>query len=409
MYAVLSEAIKYRLLLELKGYWANHPKYKDSLVPNIQGKYRFTERPQQAIVLKNTSANPLQFSADHYIGTVISYCGLFKYFGKNGTSIEWIQEDKRAIQRNLGIFPSAPGVYYIEVRKELYDFRGVEDLYLVFYVDSLLEKIDQRPTKTSPLIYTLSTGAFHPGSLRLYEMPGNIDMFEGVNYSADPETGIITLVRPLPPSCYLSVDYRYTGPSTGPFPVEENGSNSEAIPGVVLAFGRRAYEGDIMGVVVSERRQESSREYGGKWELSVDLDIIARDVNAQGEINDATLMFCHTELRDRLSYEGIEITAVSGGGESEDVYDETADDYTFMSSISLSISTDWAMFLPLGASVSRILPNTLEESQLMAGLTDDQLYEHGAPSGIHLAHSLGLVAIRDPFFLNRSKSFEMIR
>lgn len=409
MYSVLSEALKYRLILELKGYWATHPKYKDSLVPNIQGKYAFEERPQQAIILKNTSANPIQFSADHFQGTVISYCTLMKFFGKNGTSIEWIKEDQRAIQRNSGTFPSSPGVYYIEVRKETVDFRGQPAPYLVFYVDTLLEVIDERPTKTSPTTYTLSHGAFHPGSIRLYEMPGNIDLYEGVNYSADPLTGIITLVRPLPAKCSLSADYRYVGPTSGPFNIEENGSNSSAIPGVVLAFGRRAYEGDVMVVVVSDRRQESCQEFGGKWEMSVDIDIMARDVNAQGEISDATLMFVYTILRDRLSFEGIEITAVSSGGEAEEIYDETGDDYTFTSSLSLTISTDWAIHVPLGRGITRVLPNTVEESIVTAGLSDDQLYSHGAPTGIHLAQSLGLVAIRDPYFRDRTKSFEMIR
>lgn len=405
----LSEAIKYRLILELKQYWSTHPKYKDSLVPNIQGKYSFEERPQQAIILKGSSASPIQFSADHFQGTVISYCTLMRFFGTNGTSIEWIREDARAIQRNGGIFPSPPGVYYVEIRTEDVDFRGEVAPYLVFYIDALLEVVDERPTKTSPTTYTLSHGSYHPGSLRLFEMPGNLDLYEGVNYSADPLTGVITLVRPLPPRCTLSVDYRYEGPSSGPFNVEENGSNSTAIPGVVLAFGRRAYDGDIMAVVVSRLRQDSAQEFGGKWELSVDLDITARDVNAQGEIADATLMFCHTLLRDRLSYEGIEITAASSGGESEEAYDETGDDYSFTSSISLTISTDWAIHVPLSRSVSRIIPNTVEQSMVIAGMTDDQLYTHGAPTGIHLAQSLGLVAIRDPHFRDRTQAFEMIR
>ena len=82
---------------------------------------------------------------------------------------------------------------------------------------------------------------------------------------------------------------------------------------MVLAFGRRAYDGDIMAVVVTERREDVAKEFGGRWEMSMDMDIMARDVYAQGEITDRTLMYLYTEARERLSTEGIEITSVSMG------------------------------------------------------------------------------------------------
>ena len=404
--------MKVRLIQELRNFWAQDPKYKDTLTPNIQGKFSFQERPQQGIVLKVGSQNPQKFSADNFLGVVVSYCHLTKAFGKPGTSIEWIEEDGLAIQRNGGVFPSPPGVYYIEVRKEIYTWKGVPGEYLVFFVDPLLSVIDERPAQDplDPRTYTLSQGKFQPGSLNLYEMPGNLPLYEGVNYQADPETGVITLIEPLPKKTFLSADYYYPGQSSGPFPVQENGADNKAIPGVVLAFGRRGVEGDVMAVVIGERREGNSREYGGKFEVSVEMDIIARDVYSQNEIADRTLMYLNSELRDRLSFEGFEIDSVSFGGESEEVYDETGDDYFYNGSISLTLLTDWAIRVPFCSSISRVLPgSTVLEDQVNSALSDEQLIQTGFAGGLKYADKLGLQQVQDPWFKNRSNSYELIR
>ena len=409
MFANLTEALKRRMIQEVRYFWSKDPQYKDSLVPNIQGRYSFEERPQQAIIMKGQSASPFQLSADHFQGTIVSYCYLTKVYGQQGTSIEWVREIGTAIRANGGAFPSPPGVYYIEVRAEEVDVRGVPEERLVFYVDPLLEVIDQRATMLTPLLYEVAAQSFHPGSLRVYEMPGNILYYDGVNYTADPTTGQITLAKPLANGTYLSVDYRYAGTSTGPFPLPENGADVNAIPGVVLAFGRRAYAGDIMAVVVGDRREEVAKEFGGRWEMSLDFDIMARDLYAQGEITDRTLMFLYTEARDRLSTEGIEITQASMGGEAEEVYDENGDDYFYTASISLSVMTDWAIHVPIGRTLTRVETNTVSETEMVSGLTDDQLVEMGSPTGLQYTADLGLRDIRDPWFRDRTKTYDLIR
>lgn len=409
MFANLTEALKRRMIQEIRQYWAQDPKYRDSLVPNIQGKFSFRERPQQAIILKSQSASPLQLAADHYQGAVVSFCYLTRVYGQRGTSIEWVRENAVAIQKNNGTFPSAPGVYYIEVRSEVIDVRGVPKEKLVFYVDPLLEVIDERATMLEPLLYEVSAGSFHPGSLRVYEMPGSIPYYDNVNYTADPTTGRIKLESPLAANTYLSVDYRYAGTSSGPFPLPENGAVVEAIPGVVLAFGRRAYDGDIMAVVVGDRRETVAKEYGGRWEMNIDFDIMARDVYAQGEITDRTLMYLYTEARDRLSTEGIEITMVSMGGEAEEIYDETGDDYFYTANISMTVMTDWAIHVPAGRTLIRAEANTVSETEMVAGLTDDQLIEMGSPTGLHYSDTLNLIEIRDPYYRDRTNTYDLIR
>lgn len=415
MFANLTEAMKRRLLLELRRFWSFDPKYRDTLVDNIQGKYAFSERPQVGIILKGSSANPMQLSADNFQGTVVSYCHLAKVYGKPGLSVEWVREDSRAIQKNGGVFPSPRGIYFLEVRLE---DAGVVDPtcptpmngeQLVFYVDPLLDVVDEQPARMSALVYELSAGQFYDGSLRLYLMPGNVPLTLGRDYTADPATGVITLARTLPSSDFLSADYRYAGESVGPFPVPQDGSNNTAIPGVVLAFGRRVEDGDIMLVVVGDVREPSAREYGGRWEMSFDLDIMARDTAAQQEITDRTLMFFHAVARNRLSEEGIEITQISMGGEAEEVYDETGDDYYFTASLSLTILTDWCLHVPLDHAFARIIPVALASEQALTGLTDDQIAVSGSPTGLHVVQDLRFLNPTDPFFRDRTRDYELIR
>lgn len=408
MFANLTEAVKRRILQELREFWSTDPNYRDSLVPNIQGRYSFRERPQQAIILKGASATAQILSADHYQGMVVSYCNLTGLLGKNNTSIEWVREDSLAIQRNNGVFPSLPGIYYIEVRRETYG-DPTPGVQFVFYVDPLIEVLDERPLVINPRLVEVAHGRFHPGSLRVYEMPGNILQYAGINYDADPVTGQITFAKPAASKTFYSVDYRYAGESTGPFLITQNGSNNHAVPGVVLAFGRRVQDGDVMAVVIGRLREPCALEYGGRWELNLDMDIMTRDVLATGEVTDRTLMYLYTDLRSRLSGEGVEITQVSMGGEAEEAYDENADDYFYTASISMTILTDWSIHVPVNREVTRVLPGAVEGDQAVSGLSDDQLYATGSPSGLLVYQNMNLVHIRDPWFSNRDQDFEMIR
>ena len=409
MFVNLTEGIRRRLLMELRQFWSYNSKYRESLVPNIQGKYSFKERPQQAIILKNASATPMQLAADNFQGTVVSYCHLTKVFEQPGLAIEWVREDGRAIRANNGMFPSPAGVYYIEIKKEDASFRGVVGEHYVFYVDPLLEVRDESPVPIGPRLYEVSAGSFHTGSLRVFEMPGSLPMYDGINYVSDPATGQITLAKPVGPGNYLSVDYRYAAASTGPFLVGSNQSNNSAIPGVVLAFGRSIQEDDIMAVVVTEMREDAALEYGGRWEMSLDMDIMARDVHSQAEITDRTVMYLHGILRNNLSSEGIEITTVSMGGEAEEIYDETGDDYFYTASISVSLLTDWAIHVPMGASLSRVAMTTVDNAQALAGLSDEDLADSGSPTNLRLAQDLGLVSLSDPWFRDRTRNYDMIR
>jgi len=393
MYYFLTEAVKRRVILELRRYWSYHPKYPD-LPDHIQGKYSFRERPQQGIVVKTGSATRVDMSPDHYIGTVRSYVYLTRVSGYNGLAIEWVREDARAIQENNGRFPSAPGIYYIELTEDR-----------EFYVDSMLDVRNEAVSQTSPTEGQLQH-PFLPGTLLLYEMPAGYQLVEGVNYTANPATGAVTISRPLSNGQYLLADYRYQGPTSGPWEIYENRANNQAIPGVVLAFGRRNKKGDRMAVVVQPIRDAAALEYGGRWDLQVELNVMARDVYAQQEIADQSTVYLWGIARSRLSTEGLEMTDLSMGGESEEVYDENGDDYFYNSTITLTIQTEWKVYVPLVATLQQAIPLTPEQQAVAAGLDDDEVASY--ENNIRALADLGLEPMRDPFFTSKTSHFETV-
>jgi hypothetical protein len=372
MYFHMAEATRRRLIKELRAYWSLNPRYQD-LIDNIQGKYSFQERPQYGIIVKMGSASKVQFSADNLMGTIQSYVTLARIPGYSGLSVEWVREDAYAIQGNGGVFPSQAGVYYCEMS-------SADE----FYVDPLLDVRDERVTMTTNSEGILQGVPFSE-SLRLFEVPGGRLLQLGTDYSVDADGVTIYLAVPLANGQALSADYRVAGTTTGPWKVEAQAGLHKIIPGVVMVFGRNYVQGDRWAILVSSIREPAYMEYGGKWEIGVDIDIIARDVNSQAEIADQTAMFLWAILRPNVIDEGIDIQDVSMGGESEEIYDENGDDYFYNASISLTIQADWFLHVP-------ILPRILSYQEDIKGLPRE----------------LSLSPFRDPFFALKSEHFEKI-
>jgi hypothetical protein len=409
VYNRLTEAIKKRLILELRRFWSYDPNYRDELVKHIQGRYAFRERPQLGIIVKGGASSPVQLSADNFQGTISAYAYLQKVGNHPGLAVEWVTDDHRTIASiGGGIMPSPRGVYYIAIEQEEVDIGGQPQNRLVFYVDPLLEIVDETPMQMDALTWQLANTEVHPGSLRIYELPGNIKLYEGANYTVDYTTGEIILTEPLPGGVWLSADYRTPGVSTGPFLIRENHTNVKAIPGVVLAFGRRVEGGDRVSVVVQDRRSPVALEYGGRWELNFDLDVMARDVVAQGEICDKTMIYLWGVARNRLSEEGIEITTVNFSGEAEEIYDDNGDDYFYTGSISLTLQSDWAIHVPLGPTIERITPQTVAQATAAANLADDALVAE-EEGGLQVVEDINLLQSVDPFFRGRNRHYEVIK
>ncbi len=399
MYFQLTSALKRRLIAELRRYWQYHPKYPD-LVSNIQGKYRFDERPQYGITVKTTSGSRADFAADNFKGIIESFVYLAKYQNYPGVAIEWVREDAVSIQNNGGKFPSPPGVYFIELIEEDQ-----------FCVDPLLDVHGEIVTMSNDINGQLEHTPL-TGTVRLFEMPSAFMMKEDSDYTLmkDPlgkPTGEIILTRPLTGGRYLMADYRYPEESTGPYTIYPMQANNHAIPGVVLAFGNRNGKGDRMAVVVQETRCPASLVYGGQWDVSLEIEVISRDLEAQMEISDSTAIYIWGILRAGLSSEGIEITDLSLGGETEEAYDENGDDYFYNANLALTIRTDWEVYVPLNIYLARVAALTKEQAEQVLGLSEDQLIAF--QNNMHMVEQLGLELTQDPFFANRSNTYEVIK
>ena len=420
MYFSLTENIQRRFELELRRYWSYHPRFQN-LANHIQGKFSTRERVHEGIIIKNASGNQAHLSADNFQGTVHSYVMVARVEDRPGLAIEWVREDGRAIQRNNGVFPTAPGVYYVQIDQ-------VSDQldYFTFFIDPLLEVIDETVALANPTTGRLHAGKFLDGTLRLFQMPGNVPLIENVNYTTDPTNGAIFLMNPLPAGSYLSADYRWPAttpeespavrPNNEPWTGKPDHGLVEPLPGVVLAFGRRIEPGDTMAVVVYRDRCLSALEYGGKWDLNLDFEVVARDPITQRSVLDQTVSYVWGVLRPRLSTEGIEVQGVSLGGETEEVYDDVGDDYFFTASFSVSLQTDWSMHVPIGAFITRVSEGALGSNGLLltreqlAALTPEELQQVQSSVQMYLNSTTGLnlQSYQDPFYRPGAFTFERL-
>jgi len=399
VYYQLTRALKRRFIHELRRYWQYHPFYPE-LTDNIQGKYSFQERPQESVVVRASGGSRFDLSADNYVGIVESYIHLAKVANHPGLAIEWVREDARAIQENNGRFPSPPGIYYLEL---------VEDNE--FVVTPLYDVYNEQVMLVDAQTAQLQV-AFSDGSLRLYEMPSGILLYEDINYTATKDaqgnpTGEILLVQAPPTGRYLVADYRYAGTTSDPHTIYQEFANNQAIPGAVLAFGRRNKKGDQMAIVVDSQRVQAASEYGGRFDISLEFEITARDPDAQEDIIDQMVIYIWGILRPRLSNEGLEITDLSMGGEGEEVYDEAGDDYFYTANFSVTVQTEWSVYVPLNVFLRQVAPWTNALSKRAAAMTDEQAAL--LQSDLEMKQSLGLEYVRDAFYVNRPNSFPMIK
>lgn len=349
MYYYLLNTLKGRLIEELQDSFSRHPVYS-KIVPYIQNRYSFKERPQFGIVVKGASGNKVALSANNFVGTLKSYT-MLAYHKQPVFPLEWVREDLAAIQVNGDRPASLPGVYYLEILKAtdkpqvpgsfvLYPLYTVEDEGVIRFQSGL--------EKTALLQHKPSEGTLRLWLNRKYLLE------EGKDYTFNPDNLKVTFQGSYRRGAVVTADYRYAGEPVGPHDYFWNTANHTALPGVILAFGKRAAEGDVVAVVVQKDRGPAAEVYGGKHEFSFDLDVIAQDPAQAEEIADLVMMFLWGEKKPVLEFEGIEILDVSLGGEGEETYDETADLFMYTASISVQCRADWEIHVPLPLTFSKV-------------------------------------------------------
>lgn len=307
-------------------------------------------------MVKGSSANKIALSADNFVGSVMSHV-MLAYVGAPAYPLEWVKEDLGCVKANGDRMPVPPGVYYLEVL-EAPTTSQEEGQYIL---DPLLTVNDEPVLRFMTGIEDEAQLQQIPvkGTLRLWENHKFL-LTEGTHYHVNYDTGAIELITRGNVGAVLSADYRYAIPSVGPVPFKWNQADFNTLPGVVMAFGKRAQKGDKVAVVVYEDRVEAARAFGGRFEATFELDAIARDPTQMEEIADLIVMYLWAQKRDTLSTEGIEITDVSMGGEAEEIFDETADDYFYNASLTVQMQADWEIHLPLPLTVSRVTDTTAE-------------------------------------------------
>ena len=356
MYYSLVSALKRRIILELQESFSQHPVYA-KVSANVQSRFTFTERPQYGIVVKGSSANKVALSGDNFMGTISSHVMLTNV-NEPAYPIEWVREDLSAIHANQGVFPARPGIYYIEI---LTVPENAGDTG-TFMVDPLLEVVDEALLRFQSGIETLAQLENLPveGTVRVY-LNHRVLLTEGTDYRVQYSDGSVTLLTRQQPNSVLTADYYYSIASFGPITWQWNAADFRTLPGVVMAFGKRGKVGDKVAIRVYPDRVDTAQAFGGKFEVTFEMDVIARDTNQMEEIADLAIMYLWGQKKSKLEFEGIEITDISMGGEAEEVYDETGDDYFYTASLSLNLRSDWEIHVPMPLTFTKatqtIVPN----------------------------------------------------
>jgi hypothetical protein len=395
MYYYIISALKRRLILELQDSFSQHPVYS-KLVPFIQNKYAFTERPHFGIVCKGSSANKVVLSGDNFVGTIESHVMLAQ-IGEPVYPLEWVREDLAAVRANGNVFPLRPGVYYLEILTTPTN----EGESGTFAVDPLY-------TVTNEPVFKFQTGTETEAQLQSIPSEGTVRLWdnnrvllrEGTDYTVDYATGAVKFYYQHAPGATVVADYRVAGGSLGPVEFKWNQADFNTLPGVVLAFGKRAKVGDKVAVVVYQDRISTANAYGGKNEVSFDLDCIATDPMQMEEIADLVVMYLWGIKKPNLELEGIEIIDISIGGESEESFDEQAEIFFYTASISIQLRADWEIHVPLPLTISRVTATST------AGDTAAPPGEAG-PSTISLVYG-NLYFATAPVAVGRNYAFERI-
>lgn len=331
MFHHLTLAVRDRMIKELQEYWQDHPRYK-TLAQNIQGKYAFEERPQFGMVVKTGGASNVVLSPDNFIATVKGSVVLASVLGKKSVAIEWVRESTFETPRK--------GVYHFKFAKaqdtDPNKYVITQDIYQYQKEDVL---IFTNPTTIELLEEPVAN------SFRLIEDPSG-RLLESTEYVRNGTT--VTLTEEVPRGLSLRAQYTYKeADAPDPYTVYPDQVYREIIPGCLIAIGRWIEDGDEQIIVVEEAQQATYHEYGGRWDISVDIDLVTRDVHSQADIADRTVVWLWSSLRPKLANLGLEVSDVSLGGEGEEVYDDNADDYFYTASMSLSIQADWFVHFPL--------------------------------------------------------------
>lgn len=396
MFINLGSQLLNRFIEELREFWKDHPRYPD-LPQNIQDKFSWETRPQEGMIVKVGGSSAQRLDAGDFIGYVYGHAMMYRIPNAPGEFLEWVKDDSRAIYDNQGMFPSAPGIYFLDIiSTPSVDADTGLTVNGTFYVDRLFDIRNEAAIRLNAQTFQVTQLPIHPKSIRLYLSPNGTEVYEDSDFSVNYETGEITFAYSLPTPTQVLADYRLIGDTTGPHGYRYNFANNLAIPGVILGFGHKVKVGDKLAIIIQDPPNLTNLEYGLRWSTSIDIDIMSRDVFSQREIAERSAMFLNIALRKRFANEGIEILEVSIGGESENIYDENGDDYFFNSSLSLTVETEAFIWEPVTLFLKNVSSISIQQAKMMGSMTEEEL--SNLETNYRVATEFGLKSWDDPYF-----------
>lgn len=236
-----------------------------------------------------------------------------------------------------------PGRYYITM--------ATTDQFIIDPLYDVKRELVIEYTTGTELTATLAHGDLYVNFDKLYTVKmqhsEKLSLVRDIDYSIDLTTGVITFLQPLPVGTTLYANYRWVGSRLGPFTVpKEYHYDDTALPGVILAFGNELNAGQKMVLIVYPKRVPCAQLFSGHYNMSFDVDVVCRDPIQLPELTDHIVNVLWSDRRLQLISEGLTLTAVEPGGESEDVYDSNTGDLYYKNSVSIQMMTEYKKFVP---------------------------------------------------------------
>lgn len=303
------------------------------------------------IIVTGGGANKVQFSASNFLGVLHSHVMLAQA-DSPVSPLAWVREDVSSFVN--GSFPTPPGIYYIQIVSSPETAGEVGS----FMVDPLLSVSDEVLDVVNGTAQLKNYQQYLAQTLRIYQNRAYL-LRNGSDYEVDSR-GVITFFFDVIPGSLITADYRYAVDSLGPLPFKWEESDTTTIPGVVLAFSDQTEVGQVAAVVVYSERVEAAEVYGGKTEVTFELEVLARDTTSAAKLADATHMYLWDEFRTAASWEGIEVLDVSQGSEGSDPIDETGQDFQYSVPLTLQLQADWEAHKPIPLTIVRTSMKTTQ-------------------------------------------------
>ena len=333
------------MIRELQEQFKEHSLFSSGDL-KITNKFTHEERPKHAIVLKASSADSVKLALDNFKGEVYSYVTLANLKNKPGRMIVCVREDNVNVKNLVD-----PGFYVVTM-----------DTNTSFIVDPYLA-IDSEvlaPVNVGFYKATIAHTNINAGSELILTEDG-IKLIRDKHYTIDNGSGEISFLVPIEDYGTMTIDYQYLGPRKGPFSVERETINNDAIPGVILAFGNFLEKSGTQVVVVYPDRQLVATSYIGKFKVGVDFSIVSQDTDTQEQLVDLLVMFMWGNLQDKLVNDGIYIEDFNLSGETEEKEDQIADEMSYLGGLSMVANVEWEIFKPVLGVVKGVFLNRVAD------------------------------------------------